>query len=140
MVWKLGKFQSVYNELRYYVESASPCTNLLKFCRLIFQQYGRVIQATLLVDCFIMLKIHCLHRAQVCINLNKNIEQRRWLSFQTISRLTMSHISLRKRTRPLCGFERTSSNLLLLTFYGIYKIRWNTPKILFSKQYILSKF
>ena len=44
MVWKLGKFQSVYNELRYYVESASPCTNLLKFCLLIFQQYGWVIQ------------------------------------------------------------------------------------------------
>ena len=35
MVWKLGKFQSVYNELRYYVESASPFTNLLKFCLLI---------------------------------------------------------------------------------------------------------
>ena len=32
MVWKLGKFESVYNELRCYVESASPCTNLLKFC------------------------------------------------------------------------------------------------------------
>ena len=40
MVWKLGELQSVYNELGFYVESASPCTNLLKFCLLIFQQYG----------------------------------------------------------------------------------------------------
>ena len=40
MVWKLGQFQSVNNELRCYVESASPCTNLLKFCRSILQQYG----------------------------------------------------------------------------------------------------
>ena len=40
VVWKLGKFQSVYNELRCYVESASPCTNLLKFWQLIIQQYG----------------------------------------------------------------------------------------------------
>ena len=34
MVWKLGELQSVYNEIRFYVESASPCTNLLKFCLL----------------------------------------------------------------------------------------------------------
>ena len=40
MVWKLGKFQRVYNEIQCYVESASPCTNLLKFWQLIFQQYG----------------------------------------------------------------------------------------------------
>ena len=32
MVWKLGELQSVYNELRFNVETASPCTNLLKFC------------------------------------------------------------------------------------------------------------
>ena len=44
MVWKLGEHQSVYNELQFNVETASPCTNLLKFCGLIFQQYGRVIQ------------------------------------------------------------------------------------------------
>ena len=37
MVWKLGELQSVYNELSFYVELASPCTNLLKFCLLIFQ-------------------------------------------------------------------------------------------------------
>ena len=39
MVWKLGELQSVYNELQFNVETASPCTNLLKFCWLIFQQY-----------------------------------------------------------------------------------------------------
>ena len=32
MVWKPGELQSVYNELSFYVELASPCTNLLKFC------------------------------------------------------------------------------------------------------------
>ena len=32
MVWKLGELQSVYNELQFNVETASPCTNLLKFC------------------------------------------------------------------------------------------------------------
>ena len=37
MVWKPGELESVYNELRFYVELASPCTNLLKFCLLIFQ-------------------------------------------------------------------------------------------------------
>ena len=42
-------------------------------------------------DCFIIPKIHCLHRAQVCINTNKKIEQRRWPSLQTISRLTLLH-------------------------------------------------
>ena len=31
MVRKPGELQSVYNELRFYVELASPCTNLLKF-------------------------------------------------------------------------------------------------------------
>ena len=40
-------------------------------------------------DCFIIPKIHCLHRAQVCISTNKKIEQRRWPSLQTISRLTL---------------------------------------------------
>ena len=44
MVWKLGELQSVYNELHFNVETASPCTNLLKFCWLIFRQYGWVIQ------------------------------------------------------------------------------------------------
>ena len=44
MVWKLGKLQSAYNELQFNVETASPCTNLLKFCWLIFQQHGWVIQ------------------------------------------------------------------------------------------------
>ena len=34
MVWKLGELQSVYDELRFYVELASPCTNILKFCLL----------------------------------------------------------------------------------------------------------
>ena len=33
---KLGELQSVYNELRFYVDLASPCPNLLKFCLLIF--------------------------------------------------------------------------------------------------------
>ena len=37
MVWKPGELQSVYNELSFYVELASPCTNLLKFYVLIFQ-------------------------------------------------------------------------------------------------------
>ena len=37
MVWKPGELQSVYNELSFYFELASPCTNLLKFCLLIFQ-------------------------------------------------------------------------------------------------------
>ena len=37
MVWKPGELQSVYNELSFYVELASPCRNLLKFCLLIFQ-------------------------------------------------------------------------------------------------------
>ena len=37
MVWKPGELQSVYNELSFYVELASPRTNLLKFCLLIFQ-------------------------------------------------------------------------------------------------------
>ena len=32
MVWKLSKLQSVYNELQFNAETASPCTNLLKFC------------------------------------------------------------------------------------------------------------
>ena len=33
MVWKLGELQSVYNdELQFNVDTASPCTNLLKFC------------------------------------------------------------------------------------------------------------
>ena len=32
MVWKLGELQSVYNELQFNVETASPRTNLLKFC------------------------------------------------------------------------------------------------------------
>ena len=32
MVWKLGELQSVYNELQFNVGTASPCTNLLKFC------------------------------------------------------------------------------------------------------------
>ena len=32
MVWKLGELQSVYNELQFNVETASPCTNILKFC------------------------------------------------------------------------------------------------------------
>ena len=40
MVWRVSKFQSVYNELQCYVEATSPCTNLLKFCLLIFQHYG----------------------------------------------------------------------------------------------------
>ena len=44
MVWKLGELQSVYNELQFNVETASPRTNLLKFCWLVFQQYGWVIQ------------------------------------------------------------------------------------------------
>ena len=44
MVWKLGKLQSAYNELQFNVETASPCTNLLKFCWLIFQQHGWEIQ------------------------------------------------------------------------------------------------
>ena len=38
------ELQSVYHELQFNVETASPCTNLLKFCWLIFQQYGWVIQ------------------------------------------------------------------------------------------------
>ena len=29
-------------------------------------------------DCFIIPKIHCLHRAQVSINTNKKIKQRRY--------------------------------------------------------------
>ena len=32
MVWKLEELQSVYNELQLNAETASPCTNLLKFC------------------------------------------------------------------------------------------------------------
>ena len=40
MVWKPGGLQSVYNELSFYVELGSSCTNLLKFCSLIFQKYG----------------------------------------------------------------------------------------------------
>ena len=44
IVWKMGKLQSAYNELRFNVETASPCTNLLKFCWLIFQKCGWVIQ------------------------------------------------------------------------------------------------
>ena len=31
MVWKLGKLQSAYNELRFDVETVLPCTNLLFF-------------------------------------------------------------------------------------------------------------
>ena len=70
MVWKPGELQSVYNELLFYVELASPCTNLLKFCLLIFHSTVECFsEATLLDDCFIIPKIHCLHRAQVCINL-----------------------------------------------------------------------
>ena len=30
MVWKLGELQSVYNELQFNVDTASPCTNLHK--------------------------------------------------------------------------------------------------------------
>ena len=37
MVGKPGKLQSVYNELRFYAELASPCTNLLKLCLPLFQ-------------------------------------------------------------------------------------------------------
>ena len=37
MEWKPGELQSVYNELSFHVELASPCTNLLKFCLLMFQ-------------------------------------------------------------------------------------------------------
>ena len=44
MVWKLGELQSVYNELRFNVETASPCTNLLKLCWLTFHQHGWVIR------------------------------------------------------------------------------------------------
>ena len=44
MVWKLGEVQSVYDELRFSVKTDSPCRNLLKFCILIFQQYGSVIR------------------------------------------------------------------------------------------------
>ena len=90
MVWKPGELQSVYNELSFCVELASPCTNLLKFCLLIFQYTVECFgEATLLDDCFIIPKIHCLHRAQLSINNNKKIEQRRWPSLQTISRLTL---------------------------------------------------
>jgi hypothetical protein len=39
-------------------------------------------EAILLVDCFIMPKNHCFHRAQFCINMNNNIVQRHRLSFQ----------------------------------------------------------
>ena len=70
MVWKPGELQSVYNELRFYVELASPCTNLLKFCLLI-----RLI--ALARQCYWTIaspKIHCLHRAQVSKNTNKRIE------------------------------------------------------------------
>ena len=67
IVWKLSELQSVYNELRFYVELASPRTNLLKFCLLIFQLYTveRFGEATLVDDCFIAPNVHCLHRAQV---------------------------------------------------------------------------
>ena len=37
---------------------------------------SRFGEATLLEDCFIIPKIHCLHHAQVCINTNKKIKQR----------------------------------------------------------------
>ena len=78
MVWKFGELQNVYNELSFYVELASPRTNLLKFCLSIFQcMVDCFSEATLLNDCFITPKIHCLYRAQVSINTNKKIEQRR---------------------------------------------------------------
>ena len=35
MVWKSGELQSAYNKIRFYVELASPCTNLLEFCSLV---------------------------------------------------------------------------------------------------------
>ena len=38
-----ANFKRRYNELRYYVEMASPCTDLLKFCLLILQQRGDAI-------------------------------------------------------------------------------------------------
>ena len=44
MFLKYGKRQSFYNELWFYVNLASPCTNLLKFCPLIFHWCGSVLQ------------------------------------------------------------------------------------------------
>ena len=40
-------------------------------------------------DCFIIPKIHCLHLAQVSINTNKKIEERRCSNPKTISKLTL---------------------------------------------------
>ena len=42
-------------------------------------------------------KRYCFHRAQVCINMNKKVEQRRWLSFQTIFRLPMALLGAQRK-------------------------------------------
>ena len=76
IVWRPCKLRSVYNELRFYIELASPCPNLLNF-NSTFECFG---QAMLLDDFFIIPKIYCLHRVKFCINTNKKIEQWRWPS------------------------------------------------------------
>ena len=48
-----------------------------------------------MADSFIIPKIPCLHLVQVSINTNKKIEQRRRPSFQTISRLTLVHTTIK---------------------------------------------
>ena len=51
MVWKFGELQSVYMELRFYVKTNVPGTNLLKFESLMFQQYFRVfLSGVLTID------------------------------------------------------------------------------------------
>ena len=99
MVWKPGELQSVYNELSFHVELASPCTNLLKFCLLIFQYTVECFgEATLLDDCLIIPKMHCLHHAQVCIHTNKKIAQRRWPSLQTMIDFGLYNFLLHRRS------------------------------------------
>ena len=42
-------------------------------------------------------KRYCFHRAQVCISMNKKVEQRLWLSFRTIFRLAMALLSAQRK-------------------------------------------
>jgi hypothetical protein len=98
LVWKLLKAHK--SSCDFYDEMTSQCTNISTFCVLIFQHFFKCFLTRWChwVIALLWHKIHRLHHARNCVSMNKQIEQRRRTSFQTI----FSTTQLRQCKRVVC--------------------------------------
>ena len=99
-----------------------------------------IILANAIEWLFIIPKIHCLRRAQICINTNKEIKQSRWPSLQTISRLALIKYKRTILTKINFVIESLESKQ---TRGGHQKMYWHAiflTLILFTVVYAVSKY